>query len=161
MTDFLGLLRTLAAAEVEFIIVGGVAAAAHGSSRLTRDLDVIYRRTPDNFSRLVRSLAGHRPYLRGAPPGLPFQWDVETIARGLNFTLTTDLGAIDFLGEIPGGTYDTLRGFTETMTLFGIPCLCLTLEKLIDVKRAAGRVRDLEAVAELEAIAEQRARQND
>src|SRR5690242_485233 len=94
--------------------------------------------------------------LRGAPPGLPFRWDVETIQHGLNFTLTTDLGAIDLLGEIPGGSYDTLLAFTDLITLFGISCRCLTLEKLIDVKRAAGRVRDLEAVAELEAIVEER-----
>ena len=157
MTNFPALLGALAGAGVEYIVVGGAAATAHGSARLTVDLDVVYRRTPDNIARAVESVARHHPYLRGAPPGLPFRWDVETIRHGLNFTLATDLGAIDFLGEIAGGGgYDTLLPDTFPLLLFGIECRCLTLERLIQVKRAAGRVKDFEAIAELEAIAEER-----
>jgi hypothetical protein len=103
MTDFDGLLRLLAAGQVEFILIGGVAATAHGSARFTQDLDVVYRRTPENIVRLVKALASVAPYLRGVPPGLPFRWDAETIAHGLNFTLVTTLGDVDTLGEIAGG----------------------------------------------------------
>ena len=103
MTNFEQLLQTLAAHGVEFIIVGGVAATVHGSSRLTQDLDIVYSRDPENLRRLVASLAPYKPYLRGAPPGLPFHWDAETLRQGLNFTLTTTLGDIDLLGEITGG----------------------------------------------------------
>lgn len=53
MTDFSGLLRALAEAGVEFILVGGAAATAHGSARLTLDVDVVYRRTPENLARLA------------------------------------------------------------------------------------------------------------
>ena len=142
---------------MEFILVGGAAAIAHGSARLTFDVDVVYRRTPENIARLVAALAAHRPYLRGAPAGLPFVWDVETIRRGLNFTLTTDLGAIDLFGEIAGGgTYDELRDHTGKITVFGADCLCVTIEKLIAVKRAAGRPKDLEAISELESLREER-----
>jgi hypothetical protein len=159
MTNFPALLGALASAGVEYIVVGGAAATAHGSARLTLDLDVVYRRTPDNIVRVAESVAGHHPYLRGAPPGLPFHWDVETITHGLNFTLVTDVGAIDFLGEIAGGGgYDALLPDTFPLTLFGIECRCLSLERLIQVKRAAGRVKDLEVIAELEAIAEERRR---
>ena len=159
MTNFPALLGALASAGVEYIVVGGAAATAHGSARLTLDLDVVYRRTPDNVARVAESIAGHHPYLRGAPLGLPFHWDVETIKHGLNFTLVTDLGAIDFLGEIVGGGgYDALLPDTYTLALFGIECRCLTLERLIQVKRAAGRVKDFEAIAELEAIEEERRR---
>ena len=159
MTDFPGLLRALGGAGVEFIVVGGAAATAHGSARLTLDLDVVYRRTPDNIARLVESLAALRPYLRGAPPGLPFRWDIATVARGLNFTLTTDVGAIDLLGEIAGnGTFEALVDDSQWTALFGVNCLCLSLDRLIQVKRAAGRVKDLEVIAELEAIAEERRR---
>jgi hypothetical protein len=116
MIDFPAMLRALAAAGVEYIVVGGAAAAAHGSVRLTLDLDVVYQRTPDNLARVVNTLAAHHPYLRGAPPGLPFRWDVETIRHGLNFTLVTDLGWIDFLGEIVGGGgYDALLPHTDTL----------------------------------------------
>lgn len=153
MTDFPRLLQALAANEVEFILVGGAAATAHGSVRLTIDVDVVYSRTDLNLSRVVEALAPHSPYLRGAPPGLPFVWDVETLRRGLNFTFTTTLGAIDLFGEIAGGgTYEALRADTETLSVFGVNCLCLSLEALIRAKRAAGRLKDLEAIAELEAI---------
>ena len=157
MTDFAALLRVLSRARVDFIIVGGFAATLHGSAAPTRDLDIVYSREPDNIQRLVTALAPHHPYLRGAPPGLPFQWDPGTVKAGLNFTLTTDLGALDLLGEIAGGgDFQALRPHAETVTLFGAECLCLGLAKLIVVKRAAGRARDLQAVAELQAILEER-----
>src|SRR3990167_3614262 len=125
MTDFAALLRCLSEAGVEFILVGGAAATAHGSARLTQDVDVVYRRSSANLARLVTALAGHAPYLRGAPPGLPFRWDARALERGLNFTLTTDLGDLDLLGEIVGGgTYEDLpaafdphRGVRDRLSL--------------------------------------------
>lgn len=156
MTDFKALIRALADAGVEFVVVGGVAAIVHGSVRLTRDVDVVYRRSPENLKRLVLGLSPYHPYLRGAPPGLPFKWDVATIQRGLNFTLTTDIGDLDLLGEITGGGgYEDLLPQTSTISIFGVECRCLNLERLIQVKRAAGRPKDFEAIAELEAILEE------
>ena len=157
MTDFPALLQLLCRQEVEFIIIGGLAAVAHGSARATLDLDLVYRRSPDNISRLAKALQQHEPYLRGAPPGLPFSWDEETIRRGLNFTLTCTLGHIDLLGEVVGGgTYEDLEPQADSVELFGFRCLCLGLEALIRTKRAAGRPKDLEAIAELERILEER-----
>jgi len=75
VTDFRSLLEALTSFGVEFIVVGGAAAIAHGSARLTLDLDIVYCREPDNLARLVRALAPYHPYLRGAPSGLPFVWD--------------------------------------------------------------------------------------
>jgi predicted nucleotidyltransferase len=159
MTDFKALLRILSEGGVEFILVGGVAATVHGSTRLTVDVDAVYRRDARNIERLVLALTPYHPYLRGAPAGLPFRWDVATIRRGLNFTLSTDVGDLDLLGEIAGGGgYESLLPDTLSIRVFGIECRCLTLERLIEVKRAAGRPRDLEAIAELEAIREHRQR---
>ena len=79
MTDFEALLRRMVSAEVEFIVVGGVAATAHGSARLTMDLDVVYARSELNLERLVTCFGDARPYLRGAPPGLPFEWSARTL----------------------------------------------------------------------------------
>jgi hypothetical protein len=155
-TKFRELISTLSRANVEFIVVGGVAATGHGSARLTADLDVVYRRTLDNTSRLVSCLASLNPYLRGAPPGLPFSWSEETINKGLNFTLTTSLGALDLLGEITGGgTYEDILPHSIKLQLHGTECFCLGLDYLIRVKRAAGRPKDFEAIAELEAIREE------
>ena len=138
-------------------MVGGVAATALGSARVTMDLDLVYERSEGNLERVVSALFPHAPYLRGAPPGLPFRWDVETLRRGLNFTLTTAIGDVDLLGEIVGGGgYPSLLPHTVEAKVFGVSARCLGLEKLIAVKRAAGRPKDLEAVAELEAIWEER-----
>ncbi|HWP36927.1 MAG TPA: hypothetical protein VNL18_05165 [Gemmatimonadales bacterium] len=153
MTDFPRLIATLCEADVAFILVGGVAATIHGSSRLTQDVDIVYRRDSDNLTRLERALAPHHPYLRGAPRGLPFEWSAATLKRGLNFTLTTDIGDIDILGEIVGGgDYERLFDESIEIELFGHRCRCLNLAALIRAKRAAGRPRDLEVVAELEAL---------
>ena len=155
MTDFAKILQLLSDHGVEFIIIGGAAAIVHGSSRLTQDLDVVYRRSQENIARLSNALQEQNPYLRGAPPGLPFQWSEATIRLGLNFTLQTNLGDLNLLGEVTGGgNYEDIVDHTFEIEVFGIRCLCLDLETLIHVKRAAGRPKDLETIAELEAIRE-------
>lgn len=157
MTDYTALLPLLVENEIDFIIVGGAAATAHGSARLTLDLDIVYRRDNLNLERIVRALEPTQPYLRGAPPGLPFEWSVQTLKKGLNFTLITTLGALDLFGEIVGGGgYDDLKKETIRIQVAGVECMCLSLERLIEVKRAAGRPKDLEAIAELTQILEER-----
>jgi hypothetical protein len=153
VTRFGELLKTLATAGVDFILIGGVAAAAHGSPRATQDIDVLYRRTPDNLMKLVAAVAPLNPALRGAPPGLPFRFDVATVKAGLNFTLTTSLGQLDLLGEITGGGGGR-RSIPHTILIepFGVACRVLDLETLIRAKRAVGRPKDFEAIAELELL---------
>ena len=157
MTDYEKILDALVSAGVEFIIVGGAAATAHGSARLTEDLDIVYSRQKENVKRLVEALKPFRPRLRGAPEDLPFQWDEETIKKGLNFTLTTSAGWLDVLGEITlGGSFEQLLSDSIKLKIFGHECLCLGLSRLIEVKRAAARCKDFEAIAELQAILEER-----
>lgn len=144
---------------VDCILIGGWAAAAHGSLRSTVDIDFVYSRTSENLNRLVSALQASHPYLRGAQPGLPFLFDQATLRAGLNFTLITDFGDIDLLGEVAGGgNYDQLFPYSEQIELVGFPCQCITLEKLIELKRAAGRPKDFEVIAELEALREERER---
>ncbi len=157
MSDFERLFQALGEGGVQFIVIGGFAAILHGSAHLTVDLDISYSRDPENLKRLASALAPFQPYPRGAPLGLPFLWDAETLRRGLNFTLTTALGDIDLLGEITeGGTYEDLLPHTDVVQVFGVECRCLGLRRLIQVKRAAGRPKDFEVTAELEAILEER-----
>ncbi len=156
MTQLERLLGALHDAGVAFIVIGGVAARAHGSSRLTEDLDISYARDPANLSRLESALAPLRPYLRGAPPGLPFAWSAATLRAGLNFTLATSAGAIDLQGEIVGGgRYEDLLPHASLIALFDRDVLLLDLPWLIHVKRASGRPKDLDVIAELEALQEE------
>jgi hypothetical protein len=78
MTDFEGLIHRLSEARVQFVVIGGFAGTLHGSPRVTVDLDLVYARDADNLQRLARALAPLSPYLRGAPPGLPFRLDAAT-----------------------------------------------------------------------------------
>ncbi len=138
MTDFAALIRRLSDAEIDFILIGGVAATVHGSARLTRDVDVVYRRHPENIRKIC---------------GLPLVLDSPTMTAGLNFALTTDDGDLDLLGEMTGGgTYEQLLPHSVDVEVFGRTCHCLGLDQLIAAKRAAGRPRDIEAIAELEII---------
>ncbi len=149
----------LSGGGVDYIIVGGVAAGIHGALRTTLDLDIVYSRDPANVDRLVAALEPFQPYLRGAPAGLPFRLDAQTVLRGLNFTLTTSLGDLDLIGEITGGGgYEALKSSTDLVELEGYTCRVVSLRKLIDLKRAAGRAKDREALAELEALIEERDR---
>src|SRR2546423_7438669 len=110
MIQFRTLLAALHSNNVAFVIIGGVAATLHGSARVTYDLDIVYERTPENLQRIIEALGPFKPYLRGAPPGLPFRFDAETLKRGLNFTFTTSEGPLDLLGELSGvGSYAAVR----------------------------------------------------
>jgi hypothetical protein len=153
MIDYERLIASLVDGEVDFIIVAGVAATFHGSSRLTSDLDVVYARSAENIDRMVRALAPLTPYVRGAPAGLPFHLDAKTVRSGLNFTLTTSAGPLDLLGGMAGGfEYDVLRNRSIAVKLFGKACRIIDLDSLIKAKRAAGRPKDFEVIAELEII---------
>ena len=143
-TQFAALLAALNRAKVTFVVIGGVALVSRGGSRLTNDLDVVYDRRPENLDRLVAAVAPLHPRLRGAPKELPFFFDGRSLRSGLNFTLVTDVGELDLLGEVAGlGGFDEAVSSSSILTLFGQDVRVLDLEGLEKSKRAAGRVKDL------------------
>jgi predicted nucleotidyltransferase len=155
MTDFEAALHALVDSEVQFIVVGAYAAFAHGSSQLTHDLDICYERSPENFRRLALALAPHHPRLRGIPENIPFVLDERTLSQGMNFTLDTDMGEIDLLGELSGiGQFAELVRDAETITLHGRSLRVASLDAIIRSKRAAGRAKDRAMLPELEAMKE-------
>lgn len=152
-TDVETILKALHGQSVKFIIIGGAAAVLHGSAYVTADLDLCYSRERENLKKLAASLAPFNPALRGAPNNLPFQLDAGTLTSGLNFTLTTDVGDLDILGEVTGlGNYEEALPFSEQMEIFGLHYNVLTLEGLIKTKRATGRTKDLMLLPELAAL---------
>ena len=147
------LLRLLVEHRVRFAVIGGVALIARGVQRATEDLDIAYARDRENLERLATALAPLQPRLRGVPADLPFTLDVSSLRSGLNFTLDTDLGPLDLLGEVPGlGTFDRVDDASDELEIGGVRLLVLTLDGLERSKRAAGRPKDLVDLGYLRAL---------
>jgi hypothetical protein len=148
--DFRTLVDALAANQVRYVIVGGVALVLQGSGRTTRDLDICYARDTENLAALAAALSPFRPTLRGAPADLPFRLDSPTLRSGLNFTLQSEAGDIDLLGELTGvGRYEDLAPGADVMELYGHPVRVMSLDALERAKRAVGRLKDLADLAEI------------
>ena len=148
-------LESLTDNKVEFVIVGGIAITAYGSAYITKDLDFCYLRTPENLKRIVAALAPFDPRLRGFSKYLSFVWDERTLLNGTNFTLETEIGDIDLLGEVAGvGDYKTIKSNSVEMEICDVFVKVISLDDLINAKRAAGRTKDLLVLPELEALRE-------
>ena len=147
------LLKRLHDHDVEYVVIGGVAAIMHGSPRTTLDVDVCVVLSEPNLSRILSMLRGINPRFRMRPDKMPMPDDPDRLRGFNNLCLDTDLGTIDFLTEISGvGQYaDALRE-SEVKDVDGFPCRVLTLDALISAKRAANRLKDRLAIFELEAI---------
>ncbi len=138
-------------------MIGGFAAVAHGSSRVTQDIDVVYERSAANVARILDALAGLSPRHRMVVPHRPVAGDAAELSTHRNLYLVTDAGAIDFLGEVTGiGDYAAARARSIELDLWGIRCAVLDLDALIDAKRALGRDKDKEVLLELEALRSRR-----
>jgi predicted nucleotidyltransferase len=138
---------------VEFLVIGGQAAALWGSPVPTYDVDLCYRRTADNLARLAGALKELHPTLRGAPPDLPFRLDAQSLALGANFTFNTDYGPLDLLGWVePLGTYEELAPRAERIAAGPVNLLTISLDDLIAVKKHIGRPKDQVALLQLEAL---------
>lgn len=147
--------ETLLRHSVNFVVIGGIAGIAHGSAYNTEDVDVAYERSRDNLSRLAEALVELGATLRGAPPGLPFQLDAETLRAGMNFTFDTRFGSFDILGQPSGAPrYEELSRAGSSESLWGVTIRIASLDHLIAMKEAAARPRDLTMAAEYRTIAD-------
>jgi hypothetical protein len=128
---------------VDFVVVGGIAGLAHGSSYPSFDLDIAYSRAKPNLVRLVAALKDLNVSLRGAPSDLPFQLDVTSLENGANFTFATPYGDFDILAEIAGvRSYEDLRANAEQKRIAGHEVLVASIDDLIAMKRSANRPKD-------------------
>ncbi len=153
MDPLLQLLKRLSDQGVECIVIGGMAAIAHGSPTVTQDLDVCVQFTPENTRRIAVALRPLHPVIRGRPDRMPLPENIDQL-KGLKILyLATDLGMVDLLGEVPDiGTFEQLKDKTIVLELGGFRCRVLDLDTLIASKRAANRVKDRLALLHLDAI---------
>ena len=151
------IIQALARHGVRFVVIGGIAGTLQGSTSITYDLDVCYSREPDNLARLADALRELETTLRGVDRKVPLKPDARTLRSGLNFTFTTKYGAFDCLGEASGGfTYEQLKANADELDVYGTKTYVASLDDLIRMKRAAGRVKDRTEVENLSALREVR-----
>lgn len=152
------LLRRLVDAGVDFVVIGGIAAIAHGSPQITQDLDISYAGDEENLERLGETLVALGARLRGVTDEVPFVPDGRTLRHTRVLTLDTLDGALDLLAEPDAsGGYARLRANAIEAAVSGVTVRIAGLEDLIAMKKAAGRPKDRVYVEELEAIRRLRA----
>ena len=140
------LLATLAANDVELIVVGGLAAVAQGAAIPTHDLDIVPRRTDDNVARLLHVLGELDAATDVIHP------TAESLAGTGHSLLMTKLGPLDVLGAIEGGRdYDVLEPRSLLIEVAGKPVRVLGLDMIVELKRASTHPKDKRVLPELEA----------
>lgn len=151
------LIERLAGANVDFVIVGGFAGMLHGSTLVTRDLDVCVVLSSENVERLRETFRDLHPKHRLTTQKFSFLDNPEPGVALKNLYLETDLGPVDFLGEIKGiGSFERVRDASVEIDLFGHRCRVISIGGLIQAKEALGREKDMLAVKELRAIVEKK-----
>lgn len=155
--DLEAILKTLCDKGVEFVLVGGVAAAAQGAPVVTQDVDIVYRIEPANLARLLAALTELGAVARHDSRQLPFDLShLETLGHKLAMTRK---GPLDILGSINDGlTYDDLIGDSEELGFDQFSVFVLRLERMIELKRELGRPKDRAMLPVLEATLAERER---
>lgn len=156
--DVSGLLARLASADVDFVVLGGVAVIAHGYVRNTEDLDISYASDADNLEALGGVLLDLGARLRAVDEDIPFIPDARTLRRTQILTLDTPLGGLDLLANPDGSPgYAALKANAERIDFDGFEIRIAGIEDLLAMKRAAGRPKDRPDIEALVAIQRLRA----
>ena len=160
--DPLPFLGRLADAKVDFVVIGGVAGGAHGSSYPTYDLDIAYERGRGNIENIVEVLRDVNAKLRGAPEDVPFRLDAKTIENGSHFTFVTDYGSLDLLSDPDGAPpYAVLKKAAARREVSGRSVLFASLDHLIAMKDASGRTKDKLMATEYRVLSDEIRRRGD
>ena len=152
--DLNQLLKKLVESDLDFLVVGGFAAVVHGSSHVTKDLDISMRMSEANVNKLREVLKDFDPHHRMNPSHKPSFFDEPKDFDGLkNIYLETKAGILDIVTlDESLGSFDDLKGRALTVNLFGQECDVLSLDDLIRVKELMRRPKDLIVLDELRAI---------
>jgi predicted nucleotidyltransferase len=147
------LLRILIDEGVDFVVIGGIAAIAHGSATITTDFDVAAPLTRENIEKILRAVGPYRPRFAQTLDKRPLAKTADELVGFKNLYILTDLGRLDILGAVePLGSYaEVVRG-SEPMKLYGKEVRVLSMDQLITVKAHVGRPKDKQVELELRAI---------
>lgn len=156
--NLIDILQRLSASQVDFVIIGGFAAVAHGSTLVTQDIDICCEFSEINLNKLQKAIEDIHPVHRLTPKRIPLRI-TPGFCKGLkNLYLDTDLGTLDCLSSVLGiGNFKKvkkcsikIKGMNSQM--FRV----LSLDALILAKEAMGRPKDKETVIQLQAILDQK-----
>ncbi len=151
--NFIAVLNALALENVKFVLIGGLAMSAHGSDYVTKDIDIFYDRSAENVKKLVRALAPYSPRPRGFPSEVPFPFDARMVRNATLLTLDSTLGAIDLLAEVSGvDSFEAVWEKSISEQIESVEVRVVSFGDLINMKRAAGRPKDVLHLIELEAL---------
>jgi hypothetical protein len=151
--DAAAILRRIIERKVDFVVIGGIAAVLQGASRATFDLDICFATDADNLEALGGALLELGARLKGVTEDVPFVPDAVTLRRVQVLTLETDSGELDVLASPAGAPpYAQLAAGADRYDLGGFSVLVASVDDLIAMKQAAGRIKDLADVETLEAI---------
>jgi hypothetical protein len=157
------ILRILDRHDVEFVLIGGMAATMHGSDMVTFDLDVSPKTTRDNLERLASALRELDASLRvaGEPSGA-FDAHADLLERSQLLNLTTRAGDLDIVVRPAGSTgYDDLRRDAIAISISGVPILVASLADIIRSKEAANREKDRAVLPALKRLQKRLAEDDD
>lgn len=147
------LLQVLIDNKIEFVLVGGFAGVVHGSSLVTRDLDICALITPEHIEKLRRCLKAYNPTHRMTPQRISFMTHPTDPQGWNNIYLETDLGILDLINEVSGvGDYQRVQSQAVEIEVFNRKCKVISIDDLILAKKFLGREKDKIAVKELEII---------
>src|SRR5437867_1334960 len=156
MQNLSELTSRLVEAQVEFVLIGGFAAVAHGATLVTRDVDICCRFTEENLMRIQQAFADLHPVHRSRPD-LPLALTRAQCASLKNLYLKTDLGIVDCLGEVLGlGDFESVWKHSIELELPFGNCRILDLDGLIRAKEAMNRDHDRITVRQLREIKRRR-----
>lgn len=146
------LLRRLVAADVQFVLIGGLALNAWGVVRGTKDVDIVADHDPDNLARLAEVAEAASGQVQARETFASSRFGIaDLLAKGERVQIETTLGILDVVRGLPGvPAYADLRARASEVDVLGVEVAVCALEDLRAMKRAAGRTRDLADLEDLD-----------
>ncbi len=151
--DLLELIKHMAKAKVGFVIVGGFAGVVHGCSYVTQDVDVCCDFSTDNLLRLQRAISDFHPIHRMTPNKQKLELTESNCSVFKNFYLDTDIGQLNCISFVDGvGDYQQVKQNSNLIEVEGVQLCVLSIDALVEAKKAMNRPHDREAIKQLEII---------